>query len=146
AYATVPAGTPKPPAAARPTGLLVLAGLLGVCAGLYGVLDGTAPGYLGTPLLLAGLAVATCGFVLGGRRVRRTRYRPDRWRAGELLAVASGVAAGALMYATTGVDAANLHPSLSPLGWPEISPLPAAAVLVGALPAWLTPPPKETSA
>ncbi|MGW7291313.1 CbiQ family ECF transporter T component [Streptomyces xiamenensis] len=123
------------------TGLLVIGGLLGVCAGLYGTLDPSASRLLGLPLLLGGLALAVTGFLLGGRRVRRSSYRPDRWRTGELLAAGSGLTAGALMYVSTRVDPANLYPSLSPLSWPEVAALPAVAVLVGLLPAFLTPPP-----
>ncbi|MCK1798385.1 energy-coupling factor transporter transmembrane protein EcfT [Streptomyces sp. XM4193] len=126
------------------TGFLVLVGLLGVCAGLYGVMDSSTPVYMGGPLLVAGLAVAVVGFLLGGRRVRRSRYRPDGWRAGELLVVGAGLGTGALMYLTTRVDPANLYPSLSPLSWPEVSLLPAVAVLLGVLPAWLAPPPPPT--
>lgn len=127
------------------TGFLVLAGMLGVCAGLYGVMDSSTPAYMGAPMLLAGLAVAVVGFLLGGRRVGRSRYRPDRWMAAELLVVGAGLGTGALMYLTTRVDPANLYPTLSPLSWPEVGLLPALAVLVGALPAWLAPPPAMLS-
>ncbi|AJE87121.1 cobalt transport protein [Streptomyces albus] len=123
------------------TGFLVLTGLLGVCAGLYGVMDASTPRYLGAPMLLAGLAVATTGFLIGGRRLRRTRYRPDRWRPGEAAVVLSGLSAATLLYLTTKVDAADLYPSLTPLTWPEIGTLPALGILLGALPAWLAPPP-----
>ncbi|GIG67482.1 CbiQ family ECF transporter T component [Phytomonospora endophytica] len=126
------------------TGSLVVTGLLGVCAGLYGVMDASTPRYMGAPMLAAGLAVATAGFVIGGRRVRRSRYRPDRWRPGEFAVVASGLATGTLMYLTTRVDPANLYPSLNPLTWPEVGLLPAVAILIGVLPAWLAPPPEST--
>ncbi|MDT0341114.1 CbiQ family ECF transporter T component [Streptomyces litchfieldiae] len=122
-------------------GILVLGGLLGIAAGLYGLLDSSAPRYLGLPLLLTGVAAGVAGFALGGRRVRRSGYRPDRWRAGELLTAASGLAAAALMYLSTRVDPADLYPSLTPLAWPEVSPLPLLAVLTGLLPAVLSPPP-----
>ncbi|MFF2927370.1 CbiQ family ECF transporter T component [Streptomyces celluloflavus] len=130
------------PGARLLTGFLVITGLLGVCAGLYGVMDASSPRYLGAPMLLAGLAVATTGFLLGGRRLRRTRYRPDRWRPGEAVVVGSGLLAAALMFVTTKVDAAHLYPSLNPLTWPEVSLLPTVAILLGALPAWLAPPPE----
>ncbi|GAB2895924.1 CbiQ family ECF transporter T component [Streptomyces mayteni] len=122
-------------------GTLVIAGLLGISAGLYGLLDSSAPRYLGVPLLLAGVGVAVLGFLLGGRRVRRSSYRPDRWRAGELLTAAAGLATAAGMYLSSRVDPANLYPSLSPLSWPEVSALPVLAVLAGLLPAVLAPPP-----
>lgn len=123
------------------TGFLVVTGMLGVCVGLYGVMDGSTPRYMGIPMLLCGLAVATAGFVLGGRRMRRSRYRPDRWRGAEISIVACGLVAGGLMYLTTRVDPADLYPSLNPLTWPQVSLLPMVAILAGALPAWLAPPP-----
>ncbi|MGI5341321.1 CbiQ family ECF transporter T component [Streptomyces sp. CA-181903] len=127
------------PGARRLTGALVITGLLGVCAGLYGVLGSDTPGRLGAPLLLGGLAVAVLGFVLGGLRAGRSRYRPDRWRTAEFLVAGSGIATGALLYLASRADATDLYPSLSPLTWPEAGPLPVAAILVGALPAWLAP-------
>lgn len=123
------------------TGTLVIFGLLGVCAGLYGAMGASTPPYLGTPLLLAGLALAAGGFVLGGRRVRRSTYRPDRWQAAEVLVAACGIASAALMYAAAGAEAVVLYPSTSPMVWPEVTVLPAVAVVLGALPAWLAPAP-----
>ncbi|ARQ71577.1 CbiQ family ECF transporter T component [Streptomyces marincola] len=130
-----------PPRARLAVGVLVIGGLLGIAAGLYGVLDSSAPRHLGLPLLLAGTGAAVAGLVLGGRRVRRSSYRPDRWRAGELVTAGSGLAAAALMYLSTRVDPADLYPSLTPLAWPEVPALPMLAVLAGLLPAHLAPPP-----
>ncbi|WP_326945145.1 energy-coupling factor transporter transmembrane protein EcfT [Amycolatopsis sp. NBC_01307] len=122
----------------------VLGGLVGVCVGVYGVLDGTSS-WLGVPLLALGLAVAAAGFVLGGRRIRRTAYRPDPWRRPETLVVASGVGACALLFFSARVDPGNLYPSLSPLSWPEVSLLPALSLLLGALPAFVAPRPPSLS-
>src|SRR5690606_23935408 len=72
-----------PPAQRRLTGAVMLTGLLGVCAGVYGFLAGTSPWWLGMPMMGAGIAVALAGFVLAGRRVVRSRYRADRWRPPE---------------------------------------------------------------
>ena len=47
--------------ARRTTAVLVFGGLLGVCVGIYGLLDATASTWLGTPMLLVGLG-------RGGRR------------------------------------------------------------------------------
>lgn len=123
------------------TGLLVLGGLVGICIGGYGLLDATAPGYLSGPLLLAGVLLAGTGFVLGGRMVHRTVYRPDRWRLPELLVVVCGIAAAAGMYLAA-PDVA--YPPLSPLSWPQLALLPAGGILVAALPAWLAPPPPRS--
>lgn len=126
------------------TGVLTLAGLVGVCVGVYAVLDGTAPPWLAATMLPGGLAVGLVGFVVTGRRIRRSVYRPDRWRAAEFAVAACGIATGALLWLTSRVDAANLYPSLNPLAWPELAPLPALALAVGVLPAWLAPPPPST--
>jgi energy-coupling factor transport system permease protein len=129
--------------ARRATGVLVLAGLIGVCAGLYGVFDGTMAVF-GTVMLACGLVVAVVGFVLGGRRTRRTRYRPDRIQAAEILVAGSGVVTAALMIITSTMDTATLYPSLSPLSWPEVAVVPVVGILIGVLPAWLAPLPVVT--
>lgn len=128
------------PRARRATSALVLGGLVGVCVGTYGLLDSTAPRNLGYPMLLVGLAMAAAGFRLAGHRVRRTRYRPDPWRAEEWAVALSGLVVALFMLVAADVDGAALHPSLQPLTWPPLPLMPAAAILVGALPAWLAPP------
>ncbi|QDO87449.1 energy-coupling factor transporter transmembrane protein EcfT [Ornithinimicrobium ciconiae] len=121
-------------------GACTLLGLVGVCVGVYGMLDGTTPRYLGLPMLVLGIAAATVGFVLTGRRVSRTRYRPDAWGLAESVVAGSGVLVGLLLYLALQVDPTNLHPSLSPLSWPELTLPIVVSVLVGALPAVLAPP------
>ncbi|HYT10443.1 MAG TPA: hypothetical protein VEL73_07250, partial [Mycobacteriales bacterium] len=128
------------------TGALVVVGLLGVAVGVYGVLDATTPRYLGLPMLVLGLVLAGAGLPLAGRRVRRSVYRPDRWRAAETLVTLSGAAAAVVLAVTGRVDAAGLSPSLSPLSWPGLPALPALGVLLALLPAWLAPPPPPTVA
>jgi energy-coupling factor transport system permease protein len=123
------------------TGTLVVAGLLGVCAGVYGLLDGTSPGWLGLPVLLLGVVVAGIGLPLAGRRVRRSVYRPDPWRLAETLVAGSGLAAAAALVLTSTVDPGNLYPSLEPLSWPSLPVAGTVGVLVALLPAWLAPPP-----
>ena len=68
----------------RTTGALMIAGLVGICVGIYALLDQTAPQWLAVPGLLGGVALAAGGFWSAGRRVRRTRYRPDHWGPAEL--------------------------------------------------------------
>lgn len=122
------------------TGLMMIVGLLGVCVGIYATLDSTTPRLLAGPVLAGGLAVALVGFHLAGRRVQATRYRPDRWQSAELVAASSGVAVAVAMFATSSVDPTNLNPSLISLSWPLLSWPPLCGVLLGAVPAVLTPP------
>jgi len=122
------------------TGALMLAGVCGMCIGVYGVLDGTTPRALGVPMLVAGCVLGVAGIRLGGRRVERTVYRPDPWALAEWSVVACGVAAATLMFVAEHVDAGNLFPTVQPLRWPELGLLPALAGLCGVLPAWLAPP------
>ncbi|MGX1311886.1 energy-coupling factor transport system permease protein [Streptomyces calvus] len=129
-----------PPAVRRTTAALTLGGLLGVCAGTYGLLTAEGGAY-GLPVLLTGLAAALAGLWLGGRRTLRTRYRPDRWDARAWLVSASGAAVAALLALAASRDPAALHPGVVPLVAPELPLWPAAAVLIGLLPAFVTPAP-----
>ncbi|MFF9039716.1 CbiQ family ECF transporter T component [Streptomyces sp. NPDC014892] len=124
----------------RTTAALTLGGLLGVCAGTYGVLTAEGGGY-GLPVLLAGLAAALAGLRLGGRRSPRTRYRPDAWGARAWLVAGSGVAVAALLIVSAAYDPAALHPVVVPLTSPDLPLLPAAAILLGLLPAFAVPEP-----
>lgn len=123
----------------RTTGGLMIAGLIGVCVGVYAFLDASAPRLLALPMLAGGTAVALAGFTLAGRRVRRTRYRPDRWRLPEITVALSGVLAGAGLWAVQRWDVALAHPGVESV--PEVSLLAVASVLLGVLPVWVAPPP-----
>ncbi len=129
------------PAARRRTAILTLTGLGGVLIGLYGLLDGTSPAWLGLPVLLSGVVIAAVALRSAGRDVVRTRYRPDPWAGPEWLTAACGVAA-AIGGVISGLTApGGLLPDPLPLA---SIPLPAAAtagILVALLPAWLTPEP-----
>ncbi|WP_425543617.1 energy-coupling factor transporter transmembrane component T [Streptomyces luteireticuli] len=125
-----------PPAVRRTTSVLTLGGLLGVCAGTYGLLADQGAGY-GTPLLAAGLLAALAGLRLGGRRSARTRYRPDRWDARAWLVSGSGAAVAALMIWAGTYAPGALHPPAVPLTAPELPLWPAASVLLGLVPALL---------
>ncbi|GEC08995.1 cobalt ABC transporter permease [Streptomyces spinoverrucosus] len=133
-----------PRAVRRTTAALTLTGLLGVCAGTYGLLTAEGGTY-GLPVLLAGLAAALAGLWLGGRRTPRTRYRPDTWNPRSCLIAASGAAVAALLTLAASTDPTALHPGVIPLVAPTLPLWPAAAVLLGLLPAFLTAPPKEPS-
>jgi energy-coupling factor transport system permease protein len=120
-------------------GACTVGGLVGVCVGVYGLLDGTSPAVLGAPMLVLGVGLAAAGFGLSGRRVRRTHYRPDRWQVPEVVTAGAGVVVALGVWLALSLDPAAVNPSLSPPVWPEVG-LPAlAAVLVGAVPAVATP-------
>ncbi len=123
------------------SGTLVLLGLMGACVGTYGLLDAGAPPALGIPMLLVGLLLAGAGFVLAGKRVERTSYRPDPWRLAEWGVAATGLAVVTVTFIGGSVDPTNLNPSLQPLSFPEVGLVLVAGVLIGALPAVIAPPP-----
>ncbi|MFD2474744.1 energy-coupling factor transporter transmembrane component T [Amycolatopsis silviterrae] len=126
-------------AARRTAAALMLAGLLGLCVGSYGLLAAEQHSY-GPVLLAAGAAVCCLGLYLGGRRTRRTNYRPDLWSAPEWTVGASGVAV-AVLVATA--DPVVLNP---PLLAPGMNVAVLAGILLGALPAIAAPPPPELTA
>ncbi|WP_282699637.1 energy-coupling factor transporter transmembrane component T [Streptomyces sp. CC219B] len=128
----------------RTTAALTLGGLLGVCAGTYGLLTAEGGTY-GMPVLLAGVAAALAGLRLGGRRTPRTRYRPDPWDLRAWLVTASGATVAALLALAASLDPEALHPGVIPLVAPTLPLWPAAAILLGLLPAFLVPAPKEPS-
>ncbi|MFB9520918.1 energy-coupling factor transporter transmembrane component T [Streptomyces cremeus] len=126
------------------TTALTLGGLLGVCAGTYGLLAAEGAGY-GLPVLAIGLAAAMAGLRLGGRRSVRTRYRPDRWGARAWLVAGSGAAVAGLMGWAGSYDAQALHPGVLPLVAPAFPLWPALSILLGLLPAFVAPVPAPPS-
>lgn len=129
-----------PAAVRRTTTGLVIGGLIGVCIGLFGVLQEQSSPWLGLPLLLVGVAAAVAGLWLGGKRAIRTRYRPDPWAWPEWAVTACGACAAFGVIWTGAADADAVAASGTPLAWP---PLPTAAfvgILLAALPAFIAPP------
>ncbi len=124
--------------ARRVTSALLLAGLIGIGVGAYGLMDAHSPAYLGGPLMFAGIAVGAAGFAWSGRRVRRSRYRPDHWRAVDGLVAACGAVGSATFFVA---DVVELYPSANPLAWPTLPLLPVIGLLIAAAPAVLAPPP-----
>jgi energy-coupling factor transport system permease protein len=123
------------------TGALVIGGLLGICAGLFGLLGGSAGSRgMGLIMFVAGSAVAITGMIVGGRQVHRTRYRPDPWLAPEWAVVASGAICVLFVLIVLWTDPRQLFPPIQPLAWPSLPLLPALGVLIAASPAVLAPP------
>jgi energy-coupling factor transport system permease protein len=130
----------------RLTAALLLAGLLGLCLGTYGLLDTSTPRLIGAPMLLLGLALCAAGLALGGRRVQRTSYRPDQWAFAEWSTVLAGMVAAIATVVTGAQNASALNPSVYPLAWPTLA-MPATLGILGAvMPAVLTPRPPITTA
>ncbi|WP_107485990.1 CbiQ family ECF transporter T component [Streptomyces marincola] len=129
-----------PRAVRRVTAALTLGGLLGVCAGSYGLLAAEGAAF-GLPLLACGVAAALGGLLLGGRRSVRTRYRPDRFGVRAWLVAGSGAAAAVLLAVAASSAPAALDPPAVPLAAPAFPLGAAAAVLIGLLPAVVAPRP-----
>ncbi|KQX16782.1 cobalt ABC transporter permease [Streptomyces sp. Root431] len=132
-----------PASVRRTTNALTLGGLLGVCAGSYGLLAAEGAGY-GLPLLAAGLLAAMAGLRLGGLRTVRTRYRPDHWGVRAWLVAGSGIAVAVLMIWANAYAPEALHPGIVPLEAPELPLWPAVSILVGLVPAFVAPVPQES--
>lgn len=128
----------------RTTGALMLLGLCGICVGVYAVLDRTAPRYLALPMLGLGVLVAVAGLLSAGRRVERTRYRPDRWRWPELAVAASGVLVGVVAWWVGGHQIFIAYPDLS--SFPQVSLVALVGALVGLGGAICSPQPQEVVA
>jgi energy-coupling factor transport system permease protein len=122
------------PATSRRLGAAgLLLGLGAAVVGTYEVIGGG--GRLGAVLLVSGSLVAVAAGLAAGRRVQRSRYRPDPWALPEWLTAACGLAVALTFQA-------SVHDALGvgvPLRWPQVPPLAFAAVLLGLLPTVLTP-------
>jgi energy-coupling factor transport system permease protein len=126
------------PAERRTTGALMLGGLCGVVVGVYALLDQTAPRLLAAPMLALGLVVALAGLVVSGRRVERTRYRPDRWRAPELAVAGIGLAVGGVGWWVNRHQVPIAYPDLT--SFPEVSLTALVAALLGVAAVAVSPP------
>lgn len=126
----------------RTTGALLLGALVGVGVGSYGVLDQTSPRWMSLPAILLGVVLAIAGFWSSGRRVQRSRYRPDSWKAAEIAVALSGmaVAAGALAFVT---DPLVRDPDVYAV--PPVPLIALVVALIGLAPAWLAPAQQEPS-
>jgi energy-coupling factor transport system permease protein len=123
----------------RLTGAMMLVGLVGICAGTYALLDQTAPRGLVAPGLVGGVALGAGALWSAGRRVQRTRYRPDPWKVPEVVVSASGLAVAAGFLGLLRDDHVVLHPPLDTA--PVVTTTSLLVVLMGAVAAFVAPPP-----
>ncbi len=116
-----------------------IVGLLLAAVGVYGVTDAGSEFGLGLPLIAAAAVLCAVGFAARGRRLQRSRYRPDRWGAPEWLIVGSGVVALGTMTVAHALQLPGMVVSFVPLAAPPLPLLPVAGILVAALPAFVVP-------
>jgi energy-coupling factor transport system permease protein len=126
--------------ARRATAVLLIGGLMALCFGAYGLLDGSGSAAFALPALAVGAALCCAGLAVGSRRVHVTNYRPDPWRTPEWLVAGCGLASGVIMVLAGHYDPAELNPSLSPLAWPNLPFVALVGILLGAVAAFAAPP------
>jgi energy-coupling factor transport system permease protein len=126
-------------AARATTAALTLGGLLTITAASYFLVGQGAARAVALPLLIVGAGAATAGLVLGGKRSRRTRYRPDPWRAPEWIVALSGLAAVVCVSVAAHVDQSALAPTTTPLVTPTLPLLATVGILLALIPAWAAP-------
>jgi len=123
----------------RLAGLLTLVGVGGVVIGLYGLLDGTSPVYLGLPILVLGVGCAAAALLVGARRDPRTHYRRDPWGLPEWLVAASGAIPAAVLIVAGSRHWEGVVPRQVPAELPPVPLALVAAIAVGAAAAVLAP-------
>jgi len=132
--------------ARRVASALTLTGLVGVVAGLYGVLDGSVTGLLGMPLLVLGVLVTTAALLVGARRDVRSRYRRDPWGWPETAVAALGAAPAVLLIWAESHGWPGVVMAQSPLAWPDAPVVLVLGVLLPALAAVVSPVPPRLAA
>jgi len=122
------------PRARRTTGGLMVVGLCAVCVGVYAGLDSTTPAWLGRPMLAAGVLVSVVAVRSAGRRVGRTRYRPDPWWWPESVVACCGLLTAAAGWWMSRHQLSVAYPPLDQAPTLSLLALTAAGVaLAGAL-------------
>ena len=123
---------------------LALAGLVGVLAGLYGLLDASAGGVLGLPVLALGVLLAAASLVVGASRDARSGHRRERWSWTESLTVLAGATPAAVLVAASVQGWDGVVPGQQ-AQLPAVPLLAVLAVLGALAPAWSTPRPREAA-
>jgi energy-coupling factor transport system permease protein len=96
---------------------------------------------LAVPVLATGMedamTLAESMDARGHGRGRRTRYRPDRWSVGAVVAGVSALTAAGVFLIASWTGTGGLQPSTSPLTWPQADPWLLTALLLLATPGLL---------
>ncbi|GAB3585488.1 CbiQ family ECF transporter T component [Calidifontibacter terrae] len=117
-----------------------LVGLFAVCLGVYGLLDsGQTPAVIGLPMVALGVVLGIAGLLLGGRKVPRSTYRPDLWAVAEWVVVCCGLIGLAAMIFALRQDPSAASMPVDPIGIPKVPLVVAGALLIAALPGFVTP-------
>ena len=124
---------------------LALTGLVGVLAGLYGLLDASAGGLLGLPVLVLGAALAGASLLVGASRDGRSGHRRDRWAWTETVTVLAGAVPATVLVVASVQGWDGIVPSQQ-AQLPALPLLAVVAVVVATVPAWATPRPREAAA
>ncbi|MGZ4599316.1 MAG: energy-coupling factor transporter transmembrane component T [Oryzihumus sp.] len=136
----------RTPASRRRASALTVLGLLGVVAGLYGLLDGSSPPLMGLPLLVLGVLLAGASLATGAHRDPRTRYRRDPWALPEWAVAACGIVPAVVMFIASDQGWPGITPVQVPAMLPELPVVAVLAIGVAALAAWVSPPPPQRAA
>jgi energy-coupling factor transport system permease protein len=78
----------------------------------------------------------------GHGRGRRSRYRPSRWTLPAVAVSITAIAAAGVFLVAAWTQRGGLHPSTSPLSWPDVQPALLATIGLFAIPAF-APRPRE---
>jgi energy-coupling factor transport system permease protein len=132
------------PMTRRITGAFMITGMCGLCIGAYGLFNASALTSFAAPAFAGGTVLCGVGLLLGGRRVRRSQYRPDPWKAPEWTVSLCGIVPVAVLIAGVGFSAVSLNPSTDPLMWPTFPLVPAVAIMAAAVAAFAAPPPRRS--
>lgn len=120
---------------------VAFAGLVGLCVGVFFLLDSTlSPGW-NLAVTAAGAALVALALRLEGRRATTTRYNAPEWKPAEWLVIALGAGVLAATVTTRFLNPTALSMPIYPLSALEIPLLPVVALLAASLAAFLTPAP-----
>jgi energy-coupling factor transport system permease protein len=122
------------------TSVLLLGSTIALSIGAYGLLaPSSTPLWMGLPMVVGGLVGGLAGLRLSGRRVQRSRYRPDPMALPEWLVLGSAIAA-TIAIVLAGAAPLVMYPLA--MTWPPLSLPTLIALATLMLPSLVTPPPE----